>query len=322
MSEEITKDRSPRSPMSSLEDAIELIRRFYAQARTAAVKPESAVKAMGYSGMTGTSMTALGTLGQYGLIERTSGNITVSSLAVRILHPSSDAQKDAAIREAATLPKVFQSQLNGFEHCAPEIITNHLIQEGFAPDRAKKVAQVYLENRRFAKLDEAGSAPVEDSLSPSNDTAPLRPRALSQTTLDQNVAMPHPLQSQAHPRKKVLTTFRVPFALSEAEIIFTGERIDPEDFDALADYVAIFKKQYQRKAKVVPAPQSALADELEVALSTFKPRFTVKEASEHAELCQIPTDDFPRAWGELIRSGTVVMVDVREPNLYSIKNFT
>jgi hypothetical protein len=63
------------------------------------------------------------------------------------------------------------------------------------------------------------------------------------------VAAPPPIAPPTPPqsRSNVLTTFKVPFALSEAEIIFTGERIEPEDFDALSEYVGIFKKQYERK---------------------------------------------------------------------------
>jgi hypothetical protein len=47
--------------------------------------------------------------------------------------------------------------------------------------------------------------------------------------------------------KKVLAQYSIPIGASEATITFTGEKLAVEDFDALADYVAIFKKQFERK---------------------------------------------------------------------------
>lgn len=55
--------------------------------------------------------------------------------------------------------------------------------------------------------------------------------------------------SRAHTVKKMLAKYSVPLGANEAEIVFTGAELHPEDFDALADYVAIFKKQHERKLK-------------------------------------------------------------------------
>ncbi len=45
----------------------------------------------------------------------------------------------------------------------------------------------------------------------------------------------------------MLAQYSIPIGASEATITFTGEKLAVEDFDALADYVAIFKKQFERK---------------------------------------------------------------------------
>ena len=67
--------------------------------------------------------------------------------------------------------------------------------------------------------------------------------------------------SSSRPRGNVLATFKIPLGLNEAELTFTGERLEPEDFDALADYVSIFKKQYERKRRLSQSHSSALNEE-------------------------------------------------------------
>lgn len=259
MSDEITKDRSPRSPMVSLEDALEVVRRLYAQARMTAVKPESAVKALGYSGMTGSSMTMLASLGQYGLLDRTSGNVSVSPLAVRVLHPSSEAQRDSAIREAASLPKVFQGDLKGFEHCSAEIVANHLIQVGFAPDRARKLAQIYLANRKFAKLDQVSNVADnsdDDGLSDSSPSTPVP--SLSPVSKIAAVTVLDTPQSS-----NMLAQYTIPLGENQATLVFTGTALAEEDFDALSDFVEFAKKQFVRKAKAQqPQPKIQIEDDL------------------------------------------------------------
>lgn len=62
--------------------------------------------------------------------------------------------------------------------------------------------------------------------------------------------------------KQVLAKYSIPLGENEAEIIFTGAELHPEDFDALADYVALFKKQHLRKMQ---------ADEIKKKLDAVLP---------------------------------------------------
>ena len=61
--------------------------------------------------------------------------------------------------------------------------------------------------------------------------------------------------------KKVLAQYSIPIGASEATMTFTGEKLSVEDFDALADYVAIFKKQFERKQT---------AEKMAAAIEDFK----------------------------------------------------
>lgn len=58
----------------------------------------------------------------------------------------------------------------------------------------------------------------------------------------------------------MLASFKIPLGSSEAELIFTGDRLEEEDFDALKEYVDLFKRQYARKSKINGALEKFLAE--------------------------------------------------------------
>jgi len=39
---------------------------------------------------------------------------------------------------------------------------------------------------------------------------------------------------------------------NEAKIVFTGQQLSPDDFDALIDYVRLFKQQFERRTGTAP----------------------------------------------------------------------
>lgn len=256
MNEELTqKDRSPRSPTVALEEAIETTRKLYQQARTATIKPEVAVKALGYNGTNGAAMTTLATLAQYGLVDRAGGNVAVTPLAVKIFHPTSPDQKQQAIYDAAQMPAVFRELLRGFEDCSADVVMGHLIQNRFTPDRAKKVAQVYVTNKSFARPVTVGHPErVEeaDNLATNGvtgDVAHLMPKNIpKEAPLRESQA---PLSSivAVQTEQKVLAQYSIPLGENQATLVFTGGALTVEDFDALADFVEFAKKQFVRKMK-------------------------------------------------------------------------
>src|ERR1017187_9324394 len=89
MSDENKQDRSPNCPKISLEEAVKLTKQLYEKVGKAKVKRAAAAGALGYSGLTGSSLTMLGALNQYGFIDldRETSGVSVSPLAIKILHP-------------------------------------------------------------------------------------------------------------------------------------------------------------------------------------------------------------------------------------------
>src|ERR1700739_4021079 len=98
MSDENTKrDKSPNCPKMSLSDALDSAKALYDKVGKSRIRREVAAGALGYAGLTGASLTVLGALNQYGLLDQNeAGLIGVSPLAIKILHPVSDREADSA----------------------------------------------------------------------------------------------------------------------------------------------------------------------------------------------------------------------------------
>ena len=174
MTEETTKDRSPRAPAYPLEKCIDAVTKIYARCRRNAVEAETAAKAMGFNTVHGGVATLLASTREYGLIERPGRKVVVSALAVKIIHPISEQQKSDAIKEAALAPRVFSTLLGDFGDCAKTVLESHLVQSGFNPERARQVAKAFTANKSFAKFNAGGAVnvmePDEDVDSPKLQT--------------------------------------------------------------------------------------------------------------------------------------------------------
>ena len=218
-----------------------MVKKLHTKAGKAKISPEVAVGALGYNGLNGAALGTLGTLTQYGLIDRERGkSVSVSPLAIKLIHPLNPAQETAAKQESALLPQVFKELVSeGFHKCEEELIANHLIQNGFTPDGARKAASVFKENISIAKLEDCGINTSGES--ETEDKA-------IDTAGDKDAKLIVPLVSIDHSKgKNVLATYSIPLGSNEVTITFTGEELSVYDFDALADYVAIFRKQFERK---------------------------------------------------------------------------
>jgi hypothetical protein len=246
MSEEIKKDRSRNYPRMSLADALELAKRLYAKAGKAKISPVVAVGALGYNGLNGAALGTLGGISQYGLIDRERGkSVSISPLAIKLIHPLNSDQEIASKRESVLLPQVFKELFDGgFHKCDEDLIVNHLVQNDFTPEGAKKAASVFKENVSIAKLQ-------EDSIIEAGESEQKEHIGSGISLTSVNV-VPHPENEtpiELNKIKKVLATYSIPLGANEATITFTGEELSAEDFTALGEYVTLFKAQFERKQK-------------------------------------------------------------------------
>lgn len=148
------RQRSPSYPSLSLPQAIDMVEKLHKSNRTSMISRETAAKDMGYSGITGRSLTVIAALAQYGLIERAGkGNIKVSRRAVDILHAVDEADRVEAIQEAAFSPKLFMQLHERFPEGVPSqnALRSYLIQQEFADVAIGPAITAFLETNVYAE---------------------------------------------------------------------------------------------------------------------------------------------------------------------------
>lgn len=251
MSENTKRDRSPNFPKIPLEQAIELVSGLYKKTGKSQIRPEVCASALGYSGLNGAALTTIGALNQYGLLDRQRGEgIAVSQLAIKLIHPVNEAQKETSRREAVLSPRVFNELFTGgFNHCAEDVLANHLIQEGFTQDGARKAASVFKANIEFANLSDNSIKLDSDKETTQLEQAIETPVPNQPISKQSKQPVYFGNQITGEDNKNVLATYSIPLVESEASLVFTGEKLTPADFDALIEYVELFKKRFERKQK-------------------------------------------------------------------------
>jgi hypothetical protein len=263
MSEENQKDRSPRAPRYALEDAIADMRKLHTQIGKSAVKSETAVSALGFNGLNGAALATLGTITQYGLINRTKGFIAVSPLAVRILHPMDEDQRIASIQEAALAPSVFREIYEKMNDCSEQVLTSYFVQNGFTPDGAKRTANVYASNKSFANLKSGIKLDLNVSETKSNEAHfDANGKMLSTSTiirqpLGQHIA-PKPANHASDnlilPTQSISRGSNLSLPLGNGDFVVIP-KMSKEDFDLFMETLKLWeKKLILPQEAAVPSP--------------------------------------------------------------------
>jgi hypothetical protein len=105
----MTRIRSPNYPTISLPTAIDKVRSVHKAEGKNSIGRESVAKILGFGGLNGASATTLSALAKYGLLEAAEGGeARVTDLAVRILFPHDDREKQGAVLEASLKPVIFK----------------------------------------------------------------------------------------------------------------------------------------------------------------------------------------------------------------------
>lgn len=163
------RQRSPRAPSIDLQTALERAKQFYAAEKGNAAPVDSALGHWGYKGRSGTALTTLASLKQYGiLIDEGAGSkrmVRLSPSALQIIRDPREvsAERDLAIREAALTPKIHRQVWDEHPEGLPsdETLQWHLLNKhGFTDSGAREFVGQFRRTIAFAKLDE--SSPVEE----------------------------------------------------------------------------------------------------------------------------------------------------------------
>jgi hypothetical protein len=246
-----SQDRSPKYPRITLQDAVEKIGAAHKQIGKSSVAMETAASALGFKSLGGgATQVVLSALQQYGLLFKGDDKkASISSLAIKILHPTGEEQRDQALKEAALLPPIFSEIRKNYHDCSESVLTSHLVQSRFTPDGASRASAIYKANSSFAKLDLAAYNKPDDKKGNEHNvrkqdfTLVGGPQEL--IDYQEEVAA----ANEKNKAKKVLAQYSIPLGSNEATLVFKGEQLSADDFDALGEFVTFAKKQFERKQK-------------------------------------------------------------------------
>jgi hypothetical protein len=165
---------------------------------------------MGFSGKTGTSAKALGSLRQYGLIEGIGDKTRVSDLALAILEPESEFERSDALRRSARSPDVFDAVLSRFSERVPqadEPIRAFLIRElGFQPGSADECIRALRQSLAFADEQSVGTdtfPEIEDKETAKAVGGTEREIQIAETAISPTQSANIPLTRECHAELRI-----------------------------------------------------------------------------------------------------------------------
>lgn len=170
--------RSPGYPSENIKDLIETTRIIYDKVRRNAIGREAVAVELGYSGLTGASQKMLSNLTHFGLIEKAgAGDIRVSDLAIRILHPKSESERRDAILSAAFNPALFSLIRENYPdgHVTETALRSFLKRNEYSEAAISPAIRSYLDTYAFVQedvgIDTQGQLQVEEMIqvAPQNE---------------------------------------------------------------------------------------------------------------------------------------------------------
>lgn len=259
---------------------MERVRTTWDREKKHPVSVEVLVTHWGYTVKSSGGRIAVAALLKFGLLEEqdssTGRQVLLTERALKAVL-GEESQKRQAIKEAALTPSMYRELWNRFGPDLPsdESLRNKLLLEySFNEAAVSGFIKDYKESVLFAglKRGETVDTPT-DNIDPSEEDEE-NPRPTATQTADQ-VPGPTPTQIPAQhyqpppqvvsknphaeitPDRKVLASYTIPLGQNVAELTFTGEKLEPDDFESLAEYVRLFQKEYERKLKKEAAAKEA-----------------------------------------------------------------
>lgn len=188
--------RSPNFPSLTLEEALTAAKVIWDKNRKAPIPREAAAKDLGYAGLTGRSMTVLGALNQYGLIEITAkGQTRVTQTGEDIFIGYPESVRRAAVTRAGRSPGLFRDIYEKYEGDIPgeNAIRSFLFQNGFTNEGVEKAIKSFAATNRYVEIY-GESESYGNGLESSAQTAPDQP--IQEEKVVATAAPPAPSQGQ------------------------------------------------------------------------------------------------------------------------------
>lgn len=213
------RTRSPNYPALPLKGAVSLAQTLWKQEKRTVVPADVAVRAWGYTSLSGPARVRLASLKRYGLLEDEGEGVRLSELGMRLaIEPAQSEPFERALREAALRPDLFRQLHDSHRGASDEAIRSHLIfDRHFSEAGARLAIRAFRETMAAAGLEAGprnGLDPRDSGGSPG--------------------AVPH---AGGPSRARVFS-----WPLSKgvvAEVRFSGEELRPAHFEELRQYLGL-----------------------------------------------------------------------------------
>lgn len=239
----MAKQRSPNYPGLNIQKAIGKAEVIYRAEHTHPAPRDVIAKHLGYGSLNGSSLTVIGALNHYGLMEAAGDGLKVSDDAVTMFElPAGQAEHREALIRCAFKPQLFAELRSQFGDKLPsEANLRHaLIKKGFLPGAADGVIRVFRENLEVVGALENGYD--EDEESPLPPTQPV-PSQANQPPPHRPVEVGKSVDSIAsNPGKK-----QEVFVLSGGSVVVQWpDSMSADDFQDIADWLPILERKIKR----------------------------------------------------------------------------
>jgi len=147
----MSNQRSPNCPQISFIEAVEKGREVYKKEHTRSAAKEVVAVDLGYKGISGASLSTIGALRQYGILEGSKDSMRITDDAVAYFELEDGPPRQEATLRMAFKPSLFEEMRTEFGTSGSDANMKHwLIKKGFLQKAASDVIRVYRENITLA----------------------------------------------------------------------------------------------------------------------------------------------------------------------------
>jgi hypothetical protein len=120
-----------------------------------------AARALGYSSLNGSALSAISAELKYGLLTKIGDRYRLTHRAMSILHPKDQREKAQAIWDAASAPSIFVDLMDTFRGVIPDEsdVATYLLRRGFGDAALKTVSQAFQETFTLVLAEAHGHTP-------------------------------------------------------------------------------------------------------------------------------------------------------------------
>lgn len=209
----IKRKNSPRAPTLSLDEAIARTAKIYKEEGRHAAPAEVAMRHIGYTGKNGAALSALASLGYWGLIERPRDGLVMITKPFEDYEFTPDEEhKRQLLIEFVRNPPLFASLLDQYQERLPSEATlkYDLIQRGFNPNAAAVCMAVFKRSVEFARYFEKGAVSTTSPEANQQDIIQTLEASIP-AQQPENGVMPSPVilapPSQSEPERQSLQDY-------------------------------------------------------------------------------------------------------------------